>query len=76
LLLPTAATLAVVVALKKYAFVFHHDWLAVGVVVVVAYCVFPAVFYLIAGLDADDRLIASALRSRMRGAFGGSGAQA
>ena len=76
LLLPTAVTLAVVIALRKYAFVFHHDWIAVGVAVTVAYCVFPAVFYLIAGLDADDRLIASALRSRVRGAFGGSGTQA
>jgi len=76
LLLPTAATLALTLVLKKWAFVFRHDWLAVGVALVLAYCVFPAVFYFIAGLDADDRLIASALRSRMRTALGRTGAQA
>jgi len=76
LVLPTAVTLAVILALKKYASVFQHDWLAVGVTLALAYCIFPTVFYLIAGLDADDRLIASALRSRMRTALGRSGAQA
>lgn len=73
---PTAATLALTLVLKKWAFVFRHDWLAVGVALVLAYSVFPAVFYFIAGLDADDRLIASALRSRMRTALGRTGAQA
>ena len=76
LVLPTAATLAVILMLKKYANVFQYDWLAVGVALVLAYCIFPTVFYLIAGLDADDRLIASALRSRMRSALGRSGVQA
>jgi O-antigen/teichoic acid export membrane protein len=76
LLLPTAVTLAVILALKRYAGVFHHEWLAVGVTLALAYCIFPAVFYQIAGLDADDRLIASALRSRMRTALGRAGAQA
>lgn len=76
LLLPTAATLALVLALKNYAPVFQHDWVAVGVTMMGAYCVFAAVFYLISGLDADDRLVASALRSRMRNALGRTGAQA
>jgi O-antigen/teichoic acid export membrane protein len=76
LFLPTAATLALTLVLKKWAFVFRHDWLAVGGALVLAYCVFPAVFYFIAGLDADDRLIASALRSRMRAALGRTGEQA
>ena len=75
LFLPTVATLALILVLKKWAFVFRHDWLAVGVALVLAYCVFPAVFYFIAGLDADDRLIASALRSRVRTALGRSGEQ-
>jgi O-antigen/teichoic acid export membrane protein len=76
LFLPTAATLALTLVLKKWAFVFRHDWLAVGVALGLAYCIFPAVFYFIAGLDADDRLIASALRSRMKTALGRTGAQA
>ena len=76
LLLPTTATLVLVLALKRYATIFQHDWVAVGVAMVAAYGLFVAVFYLISGLDADDRLIASALRSRMRSALGRSGAQA
>ena len=76
LFLPTATTLAVTLALKKWACVFHHDWLAVGVALALAYCIFPAVFYFVSGLDADDRLIASAIRSRIRGALGRAGAQA
>src|SRR5579859_172008 len=76
LLLPSVATLALVVALSKYAPVFRHDWLAVGVAIAASYGTFAAVFYLTSGLDADDRLIASALNSRMRSVLGRSGAQA
>lgn len=76
LLLPTIATLGVVLAAKKYSFVFSHYWIMVGVAFVTAYCVFPAVFYFVGGLDPDDRLIASALWSRVRGAIGRAGAQA
>jgi Membrane protein involved in the export of O-antigen and teichoic acid len=76
LLLPTAMTLATILVLKRYSSVFHHDWLAVGVTLAAAYCVFPAVFYFMSGLDDDDRLIASALRSRLRGVFNRSGAPA
>lgn len=75
LFLPAAATLALVLVLRKWAFVFCHDWLALGVALALAYCVFPAVFYFVAGLDADDQLIASALRSRIRTVFGLPGAQ-
>ncbi|MFZ0732395.1 MAG: flippase [Candidatus Sulfotelmatobacter sp.] len=76
LLLPTGMTLAVILALKRYELVFHHNWLVVATAMVAAYSVFPAVFYFTAGLDADDRLIASALWSRMRGIFLGSGVAA
>jgi|SRR5579872_572917 O-antigen/teichoic acid export membrane protein len=76
LLLPSGLTLAVIFAVKKYELVFHHNWLVVGVAMIAAYSVFPAVFYFTAGLDADDRLIASALWSRMRGIFLGSGVAA
>jgi O-antigen/teichoic acid export membrane protein len=76
LLPPTVITLAAILLLKRYSFVFRHDWLAVGVTLAAAYCVFPAVFYFMAGLDDDDRLIASALRLRMRSVFRRTGAQA
>jgi O-antigen/teichoic acid export membrane protein len=76
LLLPTALTLATIIGLKKVAFVFHHDWVAIGVALLAAYAVFALVFRSIAGLDDDDRLIASALRSRVRGMFARSGVAA
>jgi O-antigen/teichoic acid export membrane protein len=73
LLFPTTATLAAVLVLNRYAFVFHHNWLAIGVTLASAYCLFTTGVYL-AGLDADDRLIASAIWSRMRAAFVRNGA--
>lgn len=76
LLLPAGLTLAVIFVLKRYESLFHHNWLSVLIAMAAAYIVFPAVFYLTAGLDEDDRLIASALWSRMRGIFLGSGVAA
>lgn len=76
LLLPTVSIFALILVLKKYSFLFRHDWLAVGASLAVAYCVFTVVFFFTAGLDSDDRLIASAIWSRMRGAFGRLGAAA
>ncbi|MGO9088655.1 MAG: flippase [Candidatus Sulfotelmatobacter sp.] len=68
-LLPaTAATLAVALMLQRYSGVFRHDWLAVGVALGLAYCVFAGMI-LVAGLDTDDRLIAIAIWSRIRAAF-------
>jgi len=74
LLLPTAATLAVTLALKKCSYIFHHDWLAIGITFGLAYCVFSGIV-LIGGLDADDRLIATAISSRIRVAFACAGAE-
>jgi len=68
LLPPTVATVAVTLALKSYSFVFHHDWLAVGTALGLAYVVFAAVVPVV-GLDSDDQLIATAIWSRIRGAF-------
>jgi O-antigen/teichoic acid export membrane protein len=76
LILPTAATLAIVLLLKKYSLFFHHNWLAVLIALVVAYVTFASIFLLSSGLDADDRLIASAIRSRFRGALAGFKAEA
>ena len=70
LTLPILSTLALVLVLKRMSYAFRHDWLAIGVTLLLAYLIFPAVFLAISGLDADDRLIASALRSRLRGALG------
>lgn len=70
LALPALSSIAAVVGLKKYSAWLHHDWLAVGVAVVCSYAVFTAVF-LASGLDSDDRLIASAIWSRLRGSVSG-----
>lgn len=71
LALPTLASIACVLALKKYSVWFHHDWLAVGIALVASYAVFSALL-LLGGLDADDRLIASAIWTRLHGAVGGA----
>jgi O-antigen/teichoic acid export membrane protein len=69
LLLPAAAMLGVTLALKKVSAFFGYDWLAAGVAGFVAYAVFGAIV-LMFGLDADDRMIADAIWSRVRGALG------
>jgi O-antigen/teichoic acid export membrane protein len=68
LLAPVAAALAVTLVLKKYSYVFRHDWLAVGVVLAAAYTVF-VITTLMVGLDADDRLIVAAIWARIRNIF-------
>ena len=73
LILPTGAMLAAVIVLNRFSIVFFHDWLAVGVTLVAAYCIF-SVIALAVSLDADDRLIGRAVWSRIRGAFVHSGA--
>jgi O-antigen/teichoic acid export membrane protein len=75
LFLPTGATLALILAFNRYSFAFHHNWLAIGVTLVTSYGLFATIFYMV-GLDADDRLIASAVWSRVRNVFGGPGAAA
>ncbi len=75
LLPPTLVSLAVVLLLNRYSFVFRHNWVAVGVSFIAAYGVFAGVLLLV-GLQADDRLIAAAIWSRMRGIFLRAGAAA
>ena len=75
LLLPTVVTLAVTLALRKFSYLFHRDWLAIGVTLGLAYCIFSGVV-LMGVLDADDRLIATAIWSRIQGAFARNGARA
>jgi O-antigen/teichoic acid export membrane protein len=68
LLPPVLAMTMVSLALKMNSNAFRFDWLAVGVTLLLAYAVFAAVV-LIMGLDADDRLIATAIWTRIRGQF-------
>lgn len=68
LFLPGAVALAAVVVLNRVSLVFHHDGLAVCIALGVAYGLFAAVIFLY-GLDADDRMIASAMWSKMRDTF-------
>jgi O-antigen/teichoic acid export membrane protein len=75
LLPPAVLTLAVTLVLRRYSYLFHRDWLAVGVTLGVVYCIFSGVVFL-GVLDADDRLIATAIWSRIQGAFSGKGASA
>jgi O-antigen/teichoic acid export membrane protein len=65
----TAATLVLILALNRYSFLFRHNWLAIGVAGLTAYFLFGAMV-LITGLDADDRLIAAAMWSKVRGTIG------
>ena len=69
LVFPTLAMLAMVVLLRMNSAVFHRDWLADAVAFLLAYAVF-ATAILAFGLDADDRLIATAIWSRLRAAIG------
>jgi O-antigen/teichoic acid export membrane protein len=69
LLLPALAMLTVTLVLKSYSNLFRHDWIAVGVTMIVAYTVFAAIV-LTFGLNVDDRLIANAIWSRVRGVLG------
>jgi len=66
LVVPTVATLAVIFVLHQYSNFLGHNWLAIGLALFSGYLVFAFVV-LVTGLDADDRLIASAIRSKMRG---------
>jgi O-antigen/teichoic acid export membrane protein len=71
LLPPAFAMIAVTLLMKMQASRFGHDWLAVGVALVAAYVVFSVVVFAV-GLDQDDRLISTAIWSRLRGQFAGT----
>jgi O-antigen/teichoic acid export membrane protein len=68
LLPPTIAVFSMTLVLKRYSFVFHRDWLTIGVALAMAYALFALMIF-IKGLNADDRLIASAIWLRVRAAF-------
>ena len=66
---PMAVMLAATLILRMNSVRFHHDWLAIGVTLIAAYAVFGATVLLV-GLDPDDRMIASAVGTRVRGMLG------
>jgi len=69
-ILPSIGGALLVTLLMSKASVFMRaSWIAIIVAAVLAYAVFSAVA-LWMGLDADDRLIANAVWTRVRGAFG------
>jgi O-antigen/teichoic acid export membrane protein len=69
LVLPTLVMLAATILLRMNLGVFGRDWLAAAAALLLAYAVFAAAI-LVRGLDADDRLIATAIWSRLRAAIG------
>lgn len=64
LLAPSVASVLVALFIRREANMFAHDWLGIAVCLLAAYGVFAAVVAL-TGLDADDRLIVNAIRSRL-----------
>jgi O-antigen/teichoic acid export membrane protein len=67
---PTLAMISMTLLVKMQAARFGHDWLAISVALLVAYIVFGVVVFAV-GLDDDDRLISTAIWSRLRGQFAG-----
>jgi O-antigen/teichoic acid export membrane protein len=69
LLPPTIATLAVTLIWQRYSLVLPHEWIGVLLALAFAYVSFGAAVPL-AGLTADDRLIARAIWGRIRSSVG------
>jgi len=66
--LPTLCTLLTLLLWRESLPMFHPAWLVIGIGFFLAYAVFVPVA-LACGLDPDDRLIANAVWSRVRGIF-------
>ena len=65
LIVPLFCMIAATVVLRMSASRFHHDWLSLAVTLIVAYIVFGGATVMV-GLDADDRMIISAVWARVR----------
>jgi O-antigen/teichoic acid export membrane protein len=69
-LLPSIGSALLVALLVRQASVFvRHDWVGIVIALLFTYGAFSVVT-LAMGLDADDRLIANAVWTRVQGAFG------
>lgn len=71
LLLPLGGSLALLLAVRTGLGAVRPDWMVVAVGLSLAYLAFIATAMAV-GLDADDRLIARAAWSKLRGAFPGA----
>jgi len=69
LLLPGAASIAVVLGVRSATAVFHPEWAAVALALAAAYATFGGLTLLV-GLDDDDRMIVTAIRRRLLGTVG------
>lgn len=66
---PVGGVVLVTLLLKSASGFIPGDLVTIAIALLVAYGVFAAIAFTM-GLDADDRLIANAIRARVRGAFG------
>ena len=69
LLPPVGGAFLITLLVSKGAGFMGADWIGIVVALVLAYDLFSVMAFAM-GLDADDRLIADAVWSRVRGAFG------
>jgi len=65
LLGPAMVTTLVALGLKREATVFRFDWVAIGISLLASYLAFAATVAAL-GLDADDRLVTTAMWARVR----------
>jgi O-antigen/teichoic acid export membrane protein len=68
LLAPSVAVVAVTMLARKMTTNVGPNWLVVGATGILAYLVFAGIVFAF-GLDDDDRLIANAIWTKVRGAF-------
>ena len=68
LIVPVFSTLGALFLLRFESSHIHHNWLLVAIALVAGYLVFTGVA-LLAGLDADDRIIADAVWYKVRSLF-------
>ncbi len=71
LLLPVCGNLAVLLIIRTTLKTVRPEWIVIGAAISLAYLAFIGIAMAF-GLDADDRLIASAVWSKVRGAFQGA----
>lgn len=69
LLPPIGGALLIALALRRASLFMRPEWAGILIALTLAYAVFSIVAFA-TGLDADDRLIANAVWTRVRGAFG------
>jgi O-antigen/teichoic acid export membrane protein len=69
LLLPSTASLAVILFLRYFSLSVHPEWLSIVAALAAGYAVFCGLSLMV-GLDDDDRMIVGAIQSKLLGAVG------